>query len=106
MKTSFSKTNTISTPYTPGMVYFDSDRKLIHVAVSETELETYCKYNTGVSSTNYFNNIPTTENVCYVTISNSQTLGISEDIINGRDLTIIVHNDDAASITLYIPTLL
>ena len=82
----------------------DLNNKLLEQQNKIDELESDLSYYNGHNTISSLTSLPITKRLCIATISSSQTLGIGGQLVDGKEIHVIIKNNSSNTITITIPS--
>ena len=82
----------------------DLNNKLLEQQNKIDELESDLSYYNGHNTISSLTSLPITKRLCIATISSSQTLGIGGQLVDGKEIHVLIKNNSSNTITITIPS--
>ena len=82
----------------------DLNNRLLEQQTKIGELESNLSYYSGHNTISSLTSLPITKRLCIATISSSQTLGIGGQLVDGKEIHVIIKNNSSNTITITIPS--
>ena len=82
----------------------DLNNRLLEQQNKIDELESNLSYYSGHNTISSLTSLPITKRLCIATISTSQTLGIGGQLVDGKEIHVIIKNNSSNTITITIPS--
>lgn len=82
----------------------DLNNRLLEQQTKIGELESELSYYNGHNTISSLTSLPITKRLCIATISSSQTLGIGGQLVDGKEIHVLIKNNSSNTITITIPS--
>ena len=82
----------------------DLNNRLLEQQTKIDELESNLFYYSGHNTISSLTSLPITKRLCIATISSSQTLGIGGQLVDGKEIHVLIKNNSSNTITITIPS--